>query len=333
MTFKAVYLQKDENAGFTATLATIDDSELDDNPLAEGDVLLRVRHSTLNYKDGLAITDRAPVVRKWPMVAGIDGAGEVISSADPRWKPGELVFINGWGLGETHWGCLAEKARLPGRWLQRVPSTLSTADCMSIGTAGYTAMLCCMALQRQGVRPENGEILVTGATGGVGSFAVSILSSNGYTVAASTGKAEEGEFLKALGASSIIDRETLSAPGKPLQKERWAGVIDSVGSHTLANACAQTQYGGAVAACGLAQGMDLATTVAPFILRAVSLLGVDSVMCPMEQREEAWRRLAAEIDRDKLARITNTVSLDEVIETATRFGAGALKGRTIVGVG
>jgi acrylyl-CoA reductase (NADPH) len=330
MSFKAVYLQKDESASFTATLDTLDDGALDENALAAGDVLVRIRHSTLNYKDGLAITNRSPVVRKWPMVAGIDGAGEVIESDDPRWKPGELIFINGWGLGETHWGCLAEKARLPGKWLQRVPSTLSTADCMSIGTAGYTAMLCCMALQRQGVRPEDGEILVTGATGGVGTFAISLLSANGYTVVASTGKAEEGEFLEALGASSVIDRETLSAPGKPLQKERWAGVVDSVGSHTLANACALTQYGGAVAACGLAQGMDLAMTVAPFILRAVSLLGVDSVMCPMERREEAWARLAAEMDRDKLARITNTVSLEEALETASRFGAGGLKGRTVV---
>jgi acrylyl-CoA reductase (NADPH) len=330
MAFKAVFLQKDESTGFTARLEVLDDSELNDNPLAEGDVLVHIVHSTLNYKDGLAITNRSPVVRKWPMVAGIDGAGEVIESADARWKPGDLVFINGWGLGETRWGCLAEKARLPGEWLQRVPATLSTADCMSIGTAGYTAMLCFMALQRHGLRPDDGEILVTGATGGVGTYAISLLSSNGYTVVASTGKPDEFEFLKALGASSVIDRATLSEPGKPLQKERWAGVIDSVGSHTLANACAQTKYGGAVAACGLAQGMDLPVTVAPFILRHVSLLGVDSVMCKMERREEAWAKLAAEIERDKLARITNTISFDEVLETATRFGAGGTKGRTVV---
>ncbi len=264
MSFKAVYLHKDESAGFTATLAALEDSALDDNSLAEGDVIVRIRHSTLNYKDGLAIANRAPVVRKWPMVAGIDGAGEVMESADPRWRTGDLVFINGWGLGETRWGCLAEKARLPGAWLQRVPDTFSMVDCMSIGTAGYTAMLCCMALEEQGVRPADGEILVTGATGGVGTFAISLLSSMGYTVVASTGKTGERTFLEALGASSLIDRAALSAPGKPLQKERWAGVIDSVGSHTLANACAQTQYGGAVAACGLAQGMDLAMTVAPF---------------------------------------------------------------------
>lgn len=253
------------------------------------------------------------------MIAGIDGAGEVIESGDSRWKSGDLAFVNGWGLGETHWGCLAERARLPGAWLQQVPPTLSTADCMSIGTAGYTAMFCCLAIERQGVRPEDGEILVTGATGGVGTYAISLLSSSGYIVVASTGKAEEAEFLKALGASSLIERQSLSAPGKPLQKERWAGVIDSVGTHTLANACVQTRYGGAVAACGLAQGMDLPMTVAPFILRGVRLEGVDSVMCPMERREQAWARLAAEIDRDKLAQIAITVSLDDVLETAGRF--------------
>lgn len=332
MSFKAVYLQKDESAGFSATLAMLEDSALDDNALAEGDVLVRIQHSTLNYKDGLAITNRAPVVRKWPMVAGIDGAGEVIESADPKWKPGDLVFVNGWGLGETRWGCLAEKARLPGGLLQRVPADFSTADCMSIGTAGYTAMLCCMALEKQGVQPGDGEVLVTGATGGVGTFAISLLSSMGYTVAASTGKTGEAEFLETLGASSVIERDALSAPGKPLQKERWAGVIDSVGSHTLANACAQTRYGGAVAACGLAQGMDLAMTVAPFILRGVSLVGVDSVMCPMERREEAWTRLAVEVDRAKLARISRTVRLEMAIATAERLQSGGGKGRVVVEV-
>ncbi|TDY16839.1 acrylyl-CoA reductase (NADPH) [Paraburkholderia sp. BL6665CI2N2] len=332
MSFKAVYLQKDESGSFSAALDTLDDSALDGNSLAEGDVLLRVMHSTLNYKDGLAIGNLSPVVRKWPMVAGIDGAGEVLESSDPRWIAGDLAFINGWGLGEAHWGCLAEKARLPGSWLQSVPSTMSTADCMSIGTAGYTAMLCCMALQRNGVRPEDGEILVTGATGGVGTFAISLLSSWGYTVVGSTGKPEEGEFLRALGASSLIARETLSGSGKPLQKERWAGVVDSVGSHSLANACAQTRYGGSVAACGLAQGMDFPATMAPFILRGVSLVGVDSVMCPMERRAEAWSRLAEELDRKKLAQITKTIELDDVIETAGRFGAGKLTGRVVVNI-
>ncbi|MDR5798105.1 oxidoreductase [Caballeronia sp. LZ008] len=332
MTFKAICLRKYEQTGFSANLESLDDSALDDNPLARGDVLVRIRHSSLNYKDGLAIANRAPVVRQWPMVAGIDGAGVVLESADPRWESGDQVFINGWGLGETHWGCLAERARLPGQWLQRVPPPLSTADCMSIGTAGYTAMLCVMALQRQGVRPEDGDILVTGATGGVGTFAIALLSANGYTVVASTGKAQEGDFLGALGASSLIERETLSVQGKPLQKERWAGVIDSIGSHTLANACAQTRYGGAVAACGLAQGMDFASSVAPFILRGVSLLGVDSVMCPMEVRKRAWARLATELPRDKLARITQTVTLDQAIDAAQRFAERSLKGRIVVDV-
>ncbi|SDV46513.1 acrylyl-CoA reductase (NADPH) [Chitinasiproducens palmae] len=330
MSFKAIYLEKDEATGFHAELATLDDSALDDNPVAAGDVLLRVTHSTLNYKDGLAIANRGPVVRKWPMVAGIDGAGEVIESADPNWQPGDPVFINGWGLGETHWGCLAEKARLPGVQLQRVPATLSAAECMSIGTAGYTAMLCCMALQAHGVRPADGEVLVTGATGGVGTFAIALLSTLGYTVAASTGKPQEGGFLETLGASSLIARDTLSVAGKPLQKERWAGVIDTVGSHTLANACAQTRYGGAVAACGLAQGMDLTTTVAPFILRGVTLVGIDSVMCPIDRRQQAWARLATELDRNKLAQITRSISLGEVIDTAAKFGSGQMSGRVVV---
>lgn len=330
MSFKAVYLQKDESGSFSAALESLDDRVLDANSLAHGDVVVRVTHSTLNYKDGLAIANRAPVVRKWPMVAGIDGAGEVIESADPNWKRGDHVFINGWGLGETHWGCLAQKARLPGAWLQRVPRPLSAADCMSIGTAGYTAMLCVMALQRNGVEPDDGEVLVTGATGGVGTFAVSLLSSLGYTVVASSGKADEAPFLQALGATTVIGRDTLSDAGKPLQKERWAGVIDSVGSHTLANACAQTRYGGSVAACGLAQGMDLSTTVAPFILRGVNLQGVDSVMCPMDRREAAWRRLANEIDRAKFDKIVRTVKLDEVIDVAGQFSAASLKGRVVV---
>lgn len=329
MSFRALYLQKDES-GFTAGITTLQDDILNDNPLATGEVLVRVLHSSLNYKDGLAVTNTAPVVRGWPMVAGIDGAGEVISSADPRWKPGDRVLVNGWGLGETHWGCLAEKARLKADWLIAVPKAFSTAETMAIGTAGYTAMLSCLALQESGVQPGDGEVLVTGATGGVGSVAVSILSGWGYTVVASTGKQQQGDLLKRLGASDLIDRSSLSAPGKPLQKERWAAVVDSVGSHTLANSCAQSRYSGVVTACGMAQGMDFPSSVAPFILRGVKLIGIDSVMCPLPRRLQAWDRLATDLQRDKLEALVQVIGLKQVPDAAAKIIAGQMSGRTVV---
>jgi acrylyl-CoA reductase (NADPH) len=329
MSFRALYLKKDES-GFKAGVTTLQDDVLSDNPLATGEVLVRILHSSVNYKDGLAVTNTGPVVRGWPMVAGIDGAGEVISSADPRWKPGDRVLVNGWGLGETHWGCLAEKARLNAGWLIAVPETFSTQETMAIGTAGYTAMLSCLALQESGVNPGDGAVLVTGASGGVGSIAVSILSGWGYTVVASTGKQQEEGLLKRLGASDIVDRSTLSAPGKPLQKERWAAVVDSVGSHSLANSCAQTKYGGVVTACGMAQGMDFPSSVAPFILRGVKLIGVDSVMCPLPRRQQAWDRLAIDLQRDKLKSLVQVIGLEQVPDSATQIVAGKMIGRTVV---
>lgn len=313
---------------FSARLA-----ELGPDDLPEGDVTVAIAHSTLNYKDGLAITNRAPVVRKWPMVAGIDGAGTVVESRHPAWKPGDRVVLNGWGVGETHPGCLAGLARLQGDWLVRLPEAFSTRDAMAIGTAGYTAMLCVMALERHGALGQGGEVLVTGATGGVGSVAVALLAALGHTVVAATGKAEEQAYLQALGAARVIDRGELSAPGKPLQKERWAAVVDAVGSHTLANACAQSRYGGAVAACGLAQGSDLPTTVMPFILRGVALLGVDSVMAPMPMRERAWARLARDLDLERLNRISHEVPLTKAIETAEALMAGQVRGRVVVKIG
>ena len=273
--FKALLLEKDES-GFRAGIREVDEASL-----PEGDVLIAVEHSTLNFKDGLAITNRGPVVRHWPMVAGIDAAGRVLESSHPQWKPGDRVIHNGWGVGETRWGCLAQKARLKGDWLVRLPSAFTTRQAMAIGTAGYTAMLCVLVLERHGVQPGDGEVLVTGATGGVGSVAVALLSRLGHRVVAATGKAAEADYLKTLGAAAIIDRAELSAPGKALQKERWTAVVDAVGSHTLVNACAQTRWGGVVAACGLAQGADLPGTVMPFILRSVTLAGVDSVMAPL----------------------------------------------------
>ena len=329
MSFRALYLQKNES-GFTADITTLQDDVLNGNPLATGEVLVRVLHSSLNYKDGLAVTNTAPVVRGWPMVAGIDGAGEVISSADSRWKPGDRVMVNGWGLGETHWGCLAEKARLKADWLIAIPKAFSTAETMAIGTAGYTAMLSCLALQESGVQPSDGEVLVTGATGGVGSIAVSILSGWGYTVVASTGKQQQADLLKRLGASDLVDRSSLSAPGKPLQKERWAAVVDSVGSHTLANSCAQSRYGGVVTACGMAQGMDFPSSVAPFILRGVKLIGIDSVMCPLPRRLQAWDRLATDLQRDKLEILAQVIGLTQVRDAAAKIIAGQLSGRTVV---
>jgi acrylyl-CoA reductase (NADPH) len=296
----------------------------------EGGVLVRPHYSTLNYKDGLALTNRSPVVRLWPMVPGIDGAGEVLQSDHPDWKAGDAFILNGFGVGETHWGCLAQRARLKGEWLVPLPSGLSPRRAMAIGTAGYTAMLCVMALERHGLKPGDGEVLVTGATGGVGSVAVLLLSRLGYRVVAVTGKAAQADYLTRLGAQAVMDRSELAAPGKPLQKERWAGVVDAVGSHTLANACAQVRYGGAVAACGLAQGHDLPVTVMPFILRGVSLLGVDSVMAPQALRRQAWARLARDLDLAALDGLTTEIDLSDALDGARRLMAGEVVGRLVV---
>jgi acrylyl-CoA reductase (NADPH) len=325
--FQALLLEKDE-AGFRAGIRSLDEALLPPD-----DVLVRVDWSTLNYKDGLAITNRAPVVRQWPMVAGIDGAGEVVESSHPDWKPGDAFIHNGWGVGETHWGCLAEKARLRGGWLVRLPQGLSARQAMAIGTAGYTAMLCVLALEDHGVQPGDGEVLVTGATGGVGSVAVALLGRLGYRVVAATGKMQEAAYLHRLGAAAVIDRAELAAPGKPFQKERWAGVVDAVGSHTLANALAQTRYGGVVAACGLAQGNDLPTTVLPFILRGVTLVGIDSVMAPLARRERAWARLARDLDPALLEAMTEEVPLSAAIERAHALMAGQVRGRIVVRIG
>ena len=308
--------------------ATVSDIAVPALPAAS--VRVQVDYSTLNYKDGLAITNAAPVVRLWPMVAGIDGSGTVLESQHPDWKVGDAFVLNGWGVGETHWGCLAEQAVLQGDWLVRRPAAFSARQAMAIGTAGYTAMLCVMALERHGVKPGDGEVLVTGASGGVGSVAVALLSSLGYRVVASTGKLAEAAYLTGLGAHEVIDRAALSAPGKPMQAERWAAVVDSVGSHTLANALAQTRYGGAVAACGLAQGRDLPTTVVPFILRNVALLGVDSVMAPRALRQAAWDRLARDLDPGKLAAMVEEISLDQAVEKAQGLMAGQVRGRLVV---
>lgn len=321
--FRALLLEKNEN--FQASVQTLEDSRL-----PPGDVTVAVAYSTLNFKDGLAITNRSPVVRQWPMVAGIDGAGTVLESSHPDWKAGDAFVHNGWGVGETHWGCLAEKARLKGDWLVHLPSAFTPRQAMAIGTAGYTAMLCVLALEERGVRPESGEILVTGASGGVGSVAIALLSHLGYRVVASTGKLQESGYLQTLGATEWVDRQTLSAPGKPFQKERWAGVVDTVGSHTLANALAQTRYGGTVAACGLAQGMDLPTTVMPFILRNVALVGVDSVMAPLARRQQAWDRLARDLDPAKLEAMIEEVPLDLAQAKAQALMDGQVRGRVVV---
>lgn len=321
--FKALLLEK--NDSFQASLQSVSEAQLPD-----GDVTVAVAYSTLNFKDGLAIGNRSPVVRHWPMVAGIDGAGTVLESSHPRWKPGDAVVHNGWGVGETHWGCLAEKARLKGDWLVRLPAAFTPRQAMAIGTAGYTAMLCVMALEERGVRPGDGEVLVTGATGGVGSVAIALLARLGYTVVASSGKPQGADYLTRLGAASMIDRNSLSAAGKPFQKERWAGVVDTVGSHTLANALAQTRYGGTVAACGLAQGMDLPTTVMPFILRNVALIGVDSVMAPLARRQQAWDRLARDLDPNTLEAMIEEVPLERAIEKAQALMEGQVSGRVVV---
>jgi acrylyl-CoA reductase (NADPH) len=326
-TFKAIRIDKTD----TGTRAQI--ADFDDNELMEGDVTVAVTHSTVNYKDGLAITGKSPVVRRFPMIPGIDFAGTVETSSHPDYKPGDQVILNGWGLGETHLGGYAEKARVKGDWLVPLPKGLSAAEAMAIGTAGYTAALALLALERHGLAPDRGPAIVTGAAGGVGSVAIALLSKLGSHVIASTGRAEEAAYLKDLGATEIIDRAELSTPGRPLGKERWAAGIDSVGSHTLANVLAQTKYGGAVAACGLAQGMDLPGSVAPFILRGVSLLGIDSVMCPQPLRRQAWERLARDLDRNKLKRITTTIPFDKVIDTAGAILDGKVRGRVVVEIG
>ncbi len=327
--FKTIRLSNTE--GFRAELTPVDEALLP--PDGEGEVTVSVAYSTLNFKDGLAITNKSPVVRNWPMVAGIDGAGAVLASRHPAWKAGDAFIHNGWGVGETRWGCLAEKARLKGDWLVKLPAAFSARQAMAIGTAGYTAMLCVLALEDGGLKPGAGEVLVTGATGGVGSVATALLGKLGYNVVAATGKISEEAYLKALGATSIIDRSTLSAAGKPFQKERWAGVVDAVGSHTLANALAQTRYGGVVAACGLAQGMDLATSVMPFILRGVTLAGVDSVMAPLAKRQRAWDRLARDLDLTLLESMIDEVPLEGAIAKAQQLMDGKVRGRVVVRVG
>lgn len=324
--FKAILINKDDK-GYRAQVTNIDEAAL-----PEGDVHVKVHYSTLNYKDGLAITGKSPIVRSFPMVPGIDLTGEVIKSASPEFKPGDLVLLNGWGVGESHWGGLAQEARLKSEWLIPLPKAFTAKQSLAIGTAGYTAMLCIMALQKHGVRPSDGEILVTGAAGGVGSFAVSLLHQLGYTVVASSGRLEEANYLKNLGANEVIDRVTLSQPGKPLVKERWAAVVDSVGSHTLANACAATKANGAVAACGLAQGMDFPGTVAPFILRGITLYGINSVTQAKQKRIEAWNQLATLCKPDQLLEIAKEISLEEAIAVASDLIDGKVRGRVIVDV-
>ena len=324
--FKGILIEKDD-AGYRATLSDIDEAQLPD-----GDVTVNVQFSTLNYKDGLAITGKGPVVRKFPLVPGIDLVGTVESSSHEGIAVGDAVVLNGWGVGEGHWGGLAQKAKLKGEWLVPLPSAFTPKQAMAIGTAGYTAMLCVLALERHGVTPDKGEILVTGANGGVGSVAVALLAKLGYTVVASTGRPQEADYLKSLGAAEIIDRAQFSAAGRPLAKERWAGAVDTVGSHTLANVCASTRYRGVVTACGLAQGMDFPSTVAPFILPGVTLAGVDSVMCPRADRLEAWARLGRDLDVSKLDLITHEIALSDAIPAAAELLEGKIRGRVVVDV-
>ena len=323
-TFKAIRIDKADK-GTTAALTQFDEADLMD-----GDVTVAVEWSTLNYKDGLAVTGKAPVVRRFPMIAGIDFAGTVAQSSHPAWKPGDKVVCTGWGLGETHLGAYAEKARVRGDWLVRLPDGLSAREAMAIGTAGFTAMLAVLALEKHGLTPQAGPMVVTGAAGGVGSVATAVLAKLGYHVIASTGRLSEASYLKGLGAAEVIDRNELSAPAKPLAKERWAGGVDSVGSTTLANLLSMTRYDGAIAACGLAAGMDLPSSVAPFILRGVCLLGIDSVMCPLPLRKNAWERLARDLDRAKLSEITHEISLDQVIGMGPQILAGQVRGRVVV---
>jgi len=323
--FKGILIEKDD-VGYRATL-----KEIDDALLPEGDVTVRVSCSTLNYKDGLAITGKSPVVRRFPMVPGVDLVGTVEASNSPEYKVGDSVVLNGWGVGETHWGGLAERARLKGEWLIPLPAAFSPWQAMAIGTAGYTAMLCILALERHGVTADKGEILVTGAAGGVGSFAVAMLSKLGYRVVAMSGRMEEADYLKGLGAAEVLSRAEFSSPGKPLGRERWAGAVDVVGSHVLANVCATTKYGGVVAACGLAGGMDFPATVAPFILRGVTLAGIDSVMCQRALRIAAWERLARDLEISKLEAISQVIiGLDEAIPVAASLLAGKVRGRVVV---
>ncbi|MBK6972726.1 MAG: oxidoreductase [Sterolibacteriaceae bacterium] len=324
--FKGILIEKDE-AGYRASLTDIDEGQL-----PAGDVTVRVSHSTLNYKDGLAITGKGPVVRRFPMVPGIDLVGTVEQTTHPEYKVGDAVVLNGWGVGEVHWGGLAQKARLNGNWLVPLPAQFTPQQAMGIGTAGYTAMLCVLALERHGVKPEHGEILVTGAAGGVGSVATAVLTKLGYTVVAVSGRPEESDYIKSLGAVEILDRALFSSPGKPLGKERWAGAVDVVGSHTLANVCATTKYRGVVTACGLAGGMDFPASVAPFILRAITLAGIDSVMCPRPDRLEAWRRLGSDLDIAKLGMISKEIGLNDAISHASKLLNGEIKGRVVVDV-
>jgi len=326
-TFKALVIDKTDSGqsvGFRA---------FDETDLMDGDVTVRVSHSTLNYKDGLALTGKAPVVRRFPMIPGVDLVGIVEASSHPEFRAGDVVILNGWGLGETHLGAYAEKVRVKGEWLIPLPAGLTPHQAMAIGTAGYTAMLCLMALEKHGLKPERGPAIVTGAVGGVGSVAVALLARAGWHVIAATGRPEEAEYLRGLGAAEILERSELTGPVRPLGKERWAAGVDTVGSVPLANVISMTKYGGAIAACGLAAGMDLPATVAPFILRNVSLLGVDSVMAPKPRRIEAWNRLVHELDHAKLAAMTSTIPLDEVMEAGRRIVAGQVKGRVVVEIG
>ena len=324
-TFKAILVSRDEDKKQSVTTA-----ELTEADLMEGDVTVAVEATTMNYKDGLAITGKAPVVRRFPLIPGIDFAGTVTASSNPDWKPGDKVVLNGWGVGETHHGGFAQKARVRGEWLIPLPQGMGARDAMAVGTAGYTAMLSVMALERHGITPDRGAVVVTGAAGGVGSVAVSILSRLGYHVVASTGRHAEHGYLKELGAAEIISREELSGPAKPLARERWAGGVDAVGSHTLANVLSMTSYGGAIAACGLAQGMDLPASVAPFILRGVSLLGIDSVMAPKALRLEAWKRIGIDLDHAKLVALSTTMPFDGIINAAHDIVEGKVRGRLVV---
>jgi acrylyl-CoA reductase (NADPH) len=325
--FKAIRIDKAEKGQNVALV------DFDQNDLMDGDVTVKVAWSTINYKDGLALTGKAPVVRRFPMIPGIDLAGTVETSSNPAWKPGDQVILDGFGLGETHLGAYAEKARVKGEWLVPLPAGMSGRDAMGIGTAGYTAMLAVMALEHHGLTPERGPVVVTGAAGGVGSVAIAVLAKLGYRVVASTGRPQEAEYLRGLGASDVIERAELSGTPRPLGRERWAGGIDTVGSATLANVLSMTSYGGAVAACGLAGGMDLPTSVAPFILRGVCLLGIDSVQCPLERRREAWNRLASDLDRGKLAAMTNEVGLGQVQDFGSAILEGRVRGRIVVKIG
>ena len=330
-TFKAIIVEKAEDGAKPPTRARLTD--FDEAGLMDGDVTVRVGYSTINYKDALAVTGRAPVVRRFPMIAGVDFAGTVAASTHPAWKPGDAVVLNGFGLGETHLGAYAELARVKGDWLVRLPASITPREAMAIGTAGYTAMLCVLALERHGLTPDKGPVVVTGAAGGVGSVAVAVLAKLGYTVTAVTGRPQEADYLKGLGAAEILDRKELAGPPKPLARERWAAGVDAVGSTTLANVLSMIRYGGAVAACGLAGGMDLPTSVAPFILRGVCLLGIDSVMAPLPLRQQAWKRLESDLDRGKLAAMATEIPLSQVLEVAPRLLEGAVRGRIVVKIG